>query len=323
VKYYTNKARQAGMTLIELTVVLLVLIGLAGLMIPYVSGFVEKTHDSTGASNIQSLNNAMIRYSVENYDSYPNKMDSLIQTDGIVYSKMMNPDETGMMSYLENFTLTADEAKSLTNVGITTIMQMDEALDNATFGNTAAEIPVAAGAKVAILRGAVLTSLSDIMGKATDSSGNYYVVLGVGDDSTITGKTVADVPVHFAGRGDMSAALKYNHFVSVFEVPKAGGHCDISNISAPFDAGSIAADDGTLGTPPTLITVAPTVYADCLAENGVVTPVASTDNSYVTEGVVWVAGGSKAKFVGTAMAMMMNNFEGLGGALNNYYKDQQ
>ena len=36
VKQYT---RQAGMTLIELTVVLLVLIGLAGLLLPYVSGF--------------------------------------------------------------------------------------------------------------------------------------------------------------------------------------------------------------------------------------------------------------------------------------------
>ena len=43
-----NKQRgQSGFTLIELTVVLLVLIGLAGALLPYVQGFVGRTHDAT------------------------------------------------------------------------------------------------------------------------------------------------------------------------------------------------------------------------------------------------------------------------------------
>jgi len=81
VKYYTNKTRQAGMTLIELTVVLLVLIGLAGLMIPYVGGFVEKTHDSTGASNLKALNEGVGRFEAQ-FMRYPDGMDSLLTTSG-------------------------------------------------------------------------------------------------------------------------------------------------------------------------------------------------------------------------------------------------
>ena len=61
VKQYT---RQAGMTLIELTVVLLVLIGLAGLLLPYVGGFMIKTHDSTGTYNSAALDNNIQRYMV-------------------------------------------------------------------------------------------------------------------------------------------------------------------------------------------------------------------------------------------------------------------
>ncbi len=48
---FKQMGREAGMTLIELTVVLLVLIGLAGLALPYISGFVGKTHNATSAAS--------------------------------------------------------------------------------------------------------------------------------------------------------------------------------------------------------------------------------------------------------------------------------
>jgi type II secretory pathway pseudopilin PulG len=64
------------MTLIELTVVLLILIGLAGLLIPYVGSFVQKTHDSTNSNNLASLNNSFVRYVTEN-NRLPQHMDSL------------------------------------------------------------------------------------------------------------------------------------------------------------------------------------------------------------------------------------------------------
>jgi type II secretory pathway pseudopilin PulG len=74
---YNRIAKQAGMTLIELTVVLLVLVGLAGLMVPYVGSFVEKTNDSTGSSNLAQLNNAMGRFVTER-NRLPHHLESLI-----------------------------------------------------------------------------------------------------------------------------------------------------------------------------------------------------------------------------------------------------
>ncbi len=56
-----TRKRQAGLTLLELTVVMLILIGLAGLALPYASGFLQRAHDSTGASNLQAINQAIDR----------------------------------------------------------------------------------------------------------------------------------------------------------------------------------------------------------------------------------------------------------------------
>jgi len=299
-------ARQAGMTLIELTVVLLVLVGLAGLLIPYVSGFVGKTHDATGSSNIQALNNAIGRYSVEHYDNFPNEVDSLIEDGtGTVYSKMMSSIMPGMPAsgggqYLTGLQLTADSLASLKDVGINSVRVMDPLLDNATFGNTvAASLPLAVGAWVAELDSSNINinsvSISAAMGRRLDIDNNHYIVFGLGDDSTITGTTLSDVPVHFSQNGDMGANNAYNHFVTVYEVPRAD-HC-----AGATDVGGVL-----LGTQPATEPL-------CIAT--------VTLTAGGTSKGTWHPAGAKAKFVGAAMAMGMGNFEGLGESLNRYYEN--
>jgi len=323
VKYYTNKARQAGMTLIELTVVLLVLVGLAGLLIPYVSGFVTKTHDSTGASNIQALNNAMQRYSVEHYDHFPNSMDSLLQGatgSEVIFTKTMTEMMPGSFGkYFVAYSLDTAQAKSLTDAGISTLKQMDDTTGDATFANTAAtDYSVVATTKVAKLDDTKFTSetLSSVMGKPLSMTNNHYFVFGLGDDSTIAGETVSDVPVHFARSGAMGANNAYNHFVTVFEVPKAA-YCNVDAI--------VIADDGTgdgVATVVADITGAidgtEASQADC--DTNVATGIGA--NTDTVTGVTFVnPDGAVAKFVGTAMAMGMGNFEGLGGSLTRYYEN--
>jgi len=319
-------ARQAGMTLIELTVVLLVLIGLAGLLIPYVSGFVSKTHDSTGASNIQAVNNAVQRYAVEHYDNFPNKMDSLIETsDSSIFPKMMG--EMMGMSYLTPLPLDKDKAASLSKVGINKIMLMDKSLANATFANTTGYTSVATGTVVAELTGAPLNDLSSRMGKPTDTNLNHYVVFGLGDDSTIAGATVSDVPVHFAQNADMGANNAYNHFVLLFEVPKQ----DYCNVDDYKDVATLNTDsDAFVVADPADIDQATALgvnEAACSAYNGVSVPdtvAAASDGSlgaWTSQGAVWVEASAKAKYVGAAMAMGMGNFEGQGEAINRYYEN--
>ncbi|NOR70634.1 MAG: hypothetical protein GQ532_13235 [Methylomarinum sp.] len=289
-KYYNYKARQAGMTLIELTVVLLVLVGLAGLLIPYVQGFVGKTHDSTGASNIQSLNNAIQRYAVEHYDNFPDNMDSLVEDAAgtpAIYTKMMDsimPMGGAANSYFSLLPLDTVTAKQLTNVGINNLKNMDPATGDATFANintTTPDVGVAAAANVLALQDGVamttvLSNLAHVMGKPVDTTANHYIVLGLGDDSTIAGSTVSDVPVHFSQNGNMGANNAYNHFVVVFEVLKTG------------------------------------------CSDGVAVDAAACD----TAGGTWTnPDNHKARFVGSAMAMGMGNFEGLGGSMIRYYEN--
>jgi len=345
-------ARQAGMTLIELTVVLLVLVGLAGLLIPYVSGFVTKTHDSTGSSNIQSLNNAMQRYAVEHYDNYPNKMDSLLVDGNTVFPKMMGEmmPMGGSGSYFTPLLLDSVKAKALTNVGITTVMVMADTGD-ATFANTDTTTPTKAiktGNYVTEITGAPLADLGHRLGKPVNTHIYHYVAFGIGDDATIAGQTVSDVPVHFSRNGDMGANNAYNHFVGVFEILKIAT-CEAQNWSSLISEGALATvSTGVTITYPTSTQVAPTqaeldaadTEAACVALNGVASALApgvatvgtsaeitasntsTADDFYVTSGVNWLnPSNDTAKFVGSVMAMGMGNLEGLGGAMTRYYEN--
>ena len=56
-----NRARR-GFTLIELIVVLMILVGLAGMVIPAVTDMVQRTHTSTSAGNLHEVANAVARY---------------------------------------------------------------------------------------------------------------------------------------------------------------------------------------------------------------------------------------------------------------------
>jgi len=326
VKHYNKMARQAGMTLIELTVVLLVLVGLAGLLIPYVSGFVTKTHDSTGASNIQALNNAVQRYAVEHYDNFPDKLDSLVEGSGATaapFTKMMST------SFYDLLILDADKAASLTKAGINTVMEMDPSTTNATFNNTNNEIAVADTVRVLEINTTAIPNLAAVMGKPLDTANNHYVVFGLGDDSTIAGQTVSDVPVHFAQNANMGADKRYNHFVLVFEVPKAA-YCKTATFMA-FNPGTHT--DGTASTVVKADLDAESALqltsANCLAAAALYLT-ANEDGVIGTDGAggmltmstfEWVVpAASGAKFIGSAMSMM-NDFEGLGGSLNRYYEN--
>jgi len=305
-------ARQAGMTLIELTVVLLVLIGLAGLLMPYVGGFVEKTHDSTGASNIAAVNSAMLRYQAS-YQSYPDNLDSLIDdaTTTAVYTKLMGPD------CLAKQTLTAEQAMAFKMAGIDTIMQMDSASTDATFSaTTGVSMPMVGNAdttEVAMLTNLMgcataatttmpinSTNLKNIIVRTPNTDMFDYVVFGVGSDNSMIGKALTTAPVHFAQTGNMGPKLKYNRFAVVFEVPKStvldnGGYC----------LGQLDGDSA-------LVATQPITEATCIVDGPVAGGTGTAAPGNWTE-----AANAKAEYAGAVMLMPM--IEGLTGALQRHY----
>jgi len=303
-KHYSMKARQAGMTLIELTVVLLVLIGLAGLMIPYVAGFISKTHDSTGDSNLNALNGAFARYEAQ-YGVYPNDLQTLAIGTGAAaatYSKLMNT-QAGVFTPVA---LNATEITSLKLAGINNVEAVnpnaDTGIVSATFAIaggstaiTAATTPVltvaqgaeaetgTAGSAAAPYYLSIEDHLADAFGtqaKFFNATCNNYVIVGVGQESTLTQQTIADAPVHFAQNGNMGPEKKYNRFVAVFEVDKS----DLTSVSVGGSAPNVSHPNGlTTGT------------VDCSGAT------------------------NKAKFIGTAMLMGANHLFGLAHSFGHTY----
>jgi len=298
-KYYSTKARQAGMTLIELTVVLLVLIGLAGLMIPYVAGFVGKTHDATGDSNIARLNSTIQRFQTTSM-KFPDNLQTLADSSGTLYSKLMNTNT----SVYGTVALSGGSIRgaSLRGAGITSIMSLGNGSPSATFNAAGFPVSIAMGASSTINVATVglgaenkvgtddYASIEAHLGDAFgahpskfNATCNDYVILGIGQENEMVGRAMSDAPVHFAQNGNMGPDHKYNRFVAVFEVDKANGTpAALTTNSQPVDA---------LG-------------------NNITAP--NMDCGTRTH---------KAKFIGTAMLMMPPHLWGLAHSLGHTYNN--
>jgi len=242
-------ARQAGMTLIELTVVLLVLVGLAGLMMPYVGSFVGKTHDATGAQNANRSGEALVRYNTTR-DGFPNNLDSLLSGAGtgasaavITYTiaDVMMPVTTTAVTEYEWTALDLSAAGnesvcgSIAKAGLGTVTDMLATAVNPTFDNavgTAETATVAMDGSITCPGAVVVmasTAVETALGITVDAD-KTYIVYGIGQLNNSVGKTMQDAPVHFAKNADMNASKAYNRFVAIFAADntaadaKSAGH---------------------------------------------------------------------------------------------------
>jgi len=236
--------RQQGMTLIELSVVLLVLIGLAGLTLPYVSGFVSKTHNSTSSDTGVSLFSALQLYQTQN-NSLPNNLNSLIDLttslpatylDNTFAGKTVGTAYSGIPTNYALFApvvgSVANAINSLNVAGITLLTSLPTgtvtpnadgtftpSLPNGTF------TPEVAGAAPALL-------VTDSTGLGTNiatalnytvPTGHNLIVLGVGAANSAVGKTLANVPVHFGDKASLQPTLTYSRFLAAVDVDAKNG----------------------------------------------------------------------------------------------------
>ncbi len=226
------RKHQQGLTLLELTVVLLILIGLSGLILPYAQGYLQRTHDSTGNDNLWELNNAINLFQAK-YLEYPEQFHSLVDSTGAIYGDLMNP------GLLEVRTPGMTSNMSLMMAGIGSVWNMKTAASStsATFDAVSSlqsitktsTTPLAVVTKVT---GGPFASAAEHLAYAFYHSTNAanvakfnttcydYVVFGVGPESEMKGTVMSDAPLHFAATGGMGPEHKYNRFVAVFQVDK-------------------------------------------------------------------------------------------------------
>jgi type II secretory pathway pseudopilin PulG len=245
-KHYNNMTRQAGMTLIELTVVLLILIGLAGLLVPYVGSFTQTTHDSTNSNNVAQLNSAMLRY-VSEKGHLPPHVDTLItdadgngtgscagaQTAGSVYCGLAN---TAMFTPV---TYAADSvgAVSLAKSGINMAVNNDATIENKTFGTstnmlmlggneggTFAEVSDADFTDIVMPMYTVTAQQQHVaaaLGRdpmAYNSTCYDYIGVGLGDNNELIQSTMAAAPIYFPKDAKAGPAQAYAHFIAILQV---------------------------------------------------------------------------------------------------------
>lgn len=280
-------ARQSGMTLIELTVVLLVLIGLAGMLLPYVGGFAERTHDSANTSSEAELASAIGRYEAQ-YMEFPNFMDSLI-TGAAAPGAIMNYSIADRMGGTNSFAVTYGAAirnltgaatpmcGSLRKAGITQLKRMDAAVNpvltpvtgttlgtafNPTFNYYVTpnwDLGTAGACAGSVVELTDNQTIANTVGwpltqvEAKRQQGHTFVAVGMGTASEAIGRTIQDAPVHFAARGDVNAANAYNRLLVIFEVDGNaaatvnGGPCSIGTHAQYASTGCTAAQAATGG----------------------------------------------------------------------------
>ncbi|QPK61497.1 hypothetical protein IVG45_11330 [Methylomonas sp. LL1] len=222
------------------------MIGLAGLLLPYVGGFTEKTQNSSSADSLAEVSKAIHRFDAQ-YMAFPDGFDSLVDNSatGNLISDWL-PDSTAATDNLEVCTISADQLTNLQAAEIDSLFPMVEATAtnvpgndfNATFdgvvtGSTGTNgaTPIVGGTtKVACIKHAQLQTLlidklgvevdaDDLSATATDHDNEFYV-MGVGQKSQMSGKTISEAPVYFS---TANPSAKYSRFLAIFRVSKTAG----------------------------------------------------------------------------------------------------
>ena len=213
-------------TLIEVAVVLLVVVALAGVVVPMALGYAQRSHGATGAGNIAQLTANINRFEVENFEM-PDGWDNLIQPGS----------GTGAFdAALKVLELKDGPLDALKAAGIKTVHPLEDqdktsttTFEYTTFGGTSAGVALIKGSKVAELVGTTVQAALGLSNEATDT----YVALGIGESLTAIGKTIATAPYDFP-EGAEKPEDSYRRFIAIFNV---------SGEKAKF-VGIVAVEDG-------------------------------------------------------------------------------
>lgn len=216
----------AGLTLIELVVVLTILVALGGLIVPMLPNFLAKTHFAKCSTTIPEINKLWLT-SYTGDVTYPNGYDSLIES-GSLSTELPGGNAGGE---LIQGVLTAPESNALAAIGVTAVhdhIASDNAtLDSVPIDNSTLRI-LAAGEAVALLNNAGPSVISlgiDVARWENRLGGGVpgsvkFVVLGIGNNCTAVGPSglMVEAPTHFGGEEVMNPVDFYQRYCVIFAV---------------------------------------------------------------------------------------------------------
>ncbi|MEM6471268.1 MAG: type II secretion system protein [Planctomycetota bacterium] len=225
------KQTRLGLTLIELIVVLVILIGLGGLLAPTINNALTRTHVSTCAVSFPEVHSMMQRVQVESgnfgtgfdsgiYATTSDPVNNSTTTFGLTQGG--GNGATGPLS-LQVQDLTADEAAALARVGITNVFDHTPPTPadpdyNVTFNIFGTSRDLATG-------GAAITLTPEQAQLIFLPTGNgqKYVWFGIGRNWSLLSELAAEPPVHFGDAFGALADQVHSRFGIIMQVAEAGG----------------------------------------------------------------------------------------------------
>jgi prepilin-type N-terminal cleavage/methylation domain-containing protein len=215
--------RNSGFTLVELTVVLLILVALAGILIPQVSGYVERSHASSVSTNIGEINKFVQLHQAKYLGlGYGSRFDTLLNSAGTGPFDGMDAGLFGANAAATEplfvGAIQTQHEDALVNAGVAQVMPMADASPNGdvTFAPYAA-IPGVPVATTTLTNAVYLTDVQgQTLGLLGAAANEQYIVLGLGTQNSLVGKVMTEAPVHFDAVDPKTA---YSRFLLVFAVP--------------------------------------------------------------------------------------------------------
>lgn len=228
----SSQGGRRGMTLIELVVVMVILVAMAGILIPTLTGMSSRAHTSSGATNLGEIAKAIQTYEAQ-YIGYPNNFDSLV-TDlsaatlsNTIVGRTSNPDLTTTQLSATSGTLAALQTSGITSV---TMMSNSGATTgpyawSPTFYPYAAPLsPSSTPLQVALADGSTLAGITGVaaareFGAPATAS---YILLGVGKYSSLS-KVMLEAPMHFDDDPAGAPTRAYARYAAVFQITDGVG----------------------------------------------------------------------------------------------------
>lgn len=233
-----RRTRRAGLTLIELIVVLAILVALGGIAVAVAPDLIKRAHVAEHVTNASGVETA-VQTNRLTAGSIGNNFDSLVNATPAVYTGL-----PGAANY-ELLALTADDVTALSTIGVTGVVDGSATPTNATFDYANYAAPtirnLAATGNVCAVVAASEPALRAQFNIPT-TAGARYVVLGIGPACSLVGANgaLSEAPVHFGESEATRANNAYARYLVVVELTAAG----TANAEARLLGVAVAHDDG-------------------------------------------------------------------------------
>lgn len=215
-----------SLTLVELVVVLLILVALAGVLVPRFSGVLTQAHVAATTTNLPIIESTIQSRSLLKSGDIGNRFDSLIvDPSGAPTVASYLPGNT----FWEAVAMTPEDQAALGRIGLTEVIparsQSTLTDSDATSGShDGPSGPLLALCAMRTTGGADASMLQSF--NMTPKTGARYLALGIGQQCTLVGgeedAAFSEAPVHFGDTAQTRSNVAYTRYFLIVELTNQG-----------------------------------------------------------------------------------------------------